>query len=159
MSEQEFDVLLTEDDYLFLEKEGLSEEEIEILRDASAIVETMNILPDDPNELFAKYNAIPTTTYGESVEYVMNLAKTDPKFFAQLMAVTDLVISGQEIDDVKFTPDPALANFSDEECEIAMKKLYSTLSTLPRDKHTELMGLLQKITPEQKTGLMKDLLK
>ena len=41
MSEEKFDILLTEEDYFDLQQEGLSEEEIEILRDASAIAETV----------------------------------------------------------------------------------------------------------------------
>lgn len=158
MSKQKFDVLLTEEDYFDLQQDGLTDEEIEILRDASSVVETMNILPENPADVFTKYEAIPTKTYAETVEYVMGLAQTDPTFFAQLIAVTDLVSSGEQV-NFENIQDPALANFSDEECEMAMKRLYSTLSTLPKEKHSELMNLLQRITPEQKQILIKDLLK
>ena len=156
--EEKFDVLLTEQDYKNLAKDGLTEEEIEILKDASAIAETLNILPDDVGEVFNKYEQMPTKTYGETIEGLIAIAQRDPKFFAQLMAITDLVASDNQA-DVEIKPDPALANFSDEELDQAMKRMYSTLQSLTPEKHAEFMALLQKITPAQKVALVKDLLR
>ena len=83
--------MFTESDYEDLKKYGITAEEIEVLKDANAIVTTTKMVPDNVDKFFEKYTKIFANKDGSaSMQTFFELSQKDPKFFLQLVAAIDV---------------------------------------------------------------------
>lgn len=84
--------IFSEEDYADMKANyGITDEEIEILRDANALVTTAKLVPDDADKLFAKYDKIfAGKSATESMKTFFELAEKDPKFWVQLVSAIEL---------------------------------------------------------------------
>ncbi len=130
----------------------LTEDDVELFASASAIAETVDLLPDDTNELLKKLESVPASPNGESATSIIALAKTDPEFFAQLMALVDL--ADAEVPEETDTTDPLITKLSDEEYKNLEKNFFARLESLPLDKRRELIDLLNTASEDQKADLV-----
>lgn len=84
--------IFSEEDYADMKANyGITDEEIEILRDANALVTTAKLVPDDADKLFAKYDKIfAGKNAPETMKTFFELAEKDPKFLVQLVSAIEL---------------------------------------------------------------------
>ncbi len=68
---------------------GLSEDEIESIKNACAIVDTAEKLPKNIDKFFEKFNKVFPADVGKAMEVWTNLPKTDPKFFEELICLME----------------------------------------------------------------------
>ena len=80
---------MTNADFEKLKDYGVSPEEIENLKDACALSDTVDLLPKNLTKFFKKYNEILSAnlTVAQHIEKQLMLSQTDPKFFVELGAV------------------------------------------------------------------------
>ena len=95
---------------LFTDKElkelNFTPEEIEAIENAEAINQMVELMPStekDIDAFFAKFDAVMHN--GNSMEEIymnfLNLAKTDPKFFNQILAMNMLIDEVEEVPEAK----------------------------------------------------------
>ncbi len=142
---------------LFNEKElnklGFSEEEIEILGDAEAYVDTIDLIPDDIDKFMDKLEKTFPNDYKNAdatIEKMDKVAQKDPEFMKQLIA---LVFA---YNDVKEEQAPAVEKVSLTEInkvndEVKNEELDSMITDFIRD--------FKKLTPAEKADLMNRLKK
>ncbi len=84
--------IFSEEDYADMKANyGITDEEIEILRDANALVTTAKLVPDDADKMFAKYDKIfAGKNAAETMKTFFELAEKDPKFMVQLVSAIEL---------------------------------------------------------------------
>ena len=86
-----------------LKKLNFTEEELNILEDASAYAETADILPDNPDTFVNKLDKeFPSEDPNKVFEKLAELAKKDSNFVNQILAVIEL--TGSARDDVAANP-------------------------------------------------------
>ena len=80
--------LLNEEDFEKLKQKGLTDAELENLKDALDIVDLANELPDDVTDLLNKIeNYFPKDNVGQTVDMFMQLPEKDPEFFRQIIGL------------------------------------------------------------------------
>lgn len=91
---------------LFTDKElaelDFTPEEIETIETAEAISQAVDVMPDSDKELdafFEKYDATfpPSVDVEATFNKFMNLPKTDPKFFEQIIAMSALIDTVEQV--------------------------------------------------------------
>ncbi len=134
----------------------LTQEELEILESAGAVVDTIDLV-GDPAEVVAQLASLPDRPETNSVEQILKTAETDEKFFARLMSL--VAISKQaEVADNK-CHDPVINALSDEEYVKASVNFYQNLQSMPLEKRKELFAILTDLSTEQRKDLVSQLLK
>lgn len=83
-----------------LKQLNLTEEELNILEDASAISETLDMLPDDPDKFLDRVDKeFPYNDPNQVFQKLADLAKKDPAFVNELIAVVDLTGRAREVEE------------------------------------------------------------
>ena len=90
--------VFSETEYKEFKDKGLTEEEIKTLEDAELLSRAAEILPDNPEELSKKVAELCSKqTTEEGVKYIVNLAKTDPQAFIQMIALSETMDHVEEV--------------------------------------------------------------
>ena len=134
----------------------MSDEDIAVLKDASAISETMDMLPDDPTELLKEIDSIMPADSKNGFKDTLSLIVKNPELATKMMAMINMVSSGVASET---RLDPQIARMTDEEYAKAERKLFETITSLPADKRREFLTLMQNSTDEQKDDFYTELLK
>ena len=88
---QEVESMFSEADYEALRARGATEDEIEILKDACAICDTADMVPDDTDKFIEKVQKLfPGKNVGKELVNFFALAEKDPKFFMQVISMFDM---------------------------------------------------------------------
>ena len=149
-------ILFTESDFEKMKNDGMSDEDIAVLKDASAISETMDMLPDDPTELLKEIDSIMPADSKNGFKDTLSLIVKNPELATKMMAMINMVSSGVASET---RLDPQIARMTDEEYAKAERKLFETITSLPADKRREFLTLMQNSTDEQKDDFYTELLK
>lgn len=149
--------LFTNADYEEMLADGMSEEDIEILKDATALAETVDMIPDDVSTLTDLMSALPNNL-SDATFAVSSLAEKNPKLYAELMALTSLAIANNDSEVVPVS-DPLLADLSVEDRDAAEERFFQALASMDETKKAEFIKLLQNLSPEAKGDLIQQLTK
>lgn len=150
--------IFTESDYEEMLKDGtMTAEEVELMKSATAIAGTMDLLPDDATEVLKKLEALTPSQTGEEVSRILSLVQTDEKFFVQLMTLAEIADSTD--DGVEATNDPLITALSDEEYSNVEKNFFESFANMSYEKRKELIAMLNNLTDAQKTDLINQLKK
>lgn len=149
-------MLFTESDFEKMKNDGMSDEDIAILKDASAISETLDMLPDDPTELLKEIDSIMPADSKNGFKDTLSLVVKNPELATKMIAMINLVSNGVTSET---TLDPQIARMSDDEYAKAERKLFETITSLPADKRREFLALMQNSTDDQKDDFYSELLK
>ena len=144
-----------------LREDGLSEEEIEILSDAFAFKETVDMLPDDIEAFIRECDKrIPENT-ADGMAYIFDMAEKDPEFFKKLMAL-DIVMSSS-IDEIPENNSDSetseLLKLPPEQRKTVESNFFKTMANISGSEKKEFMKLMANLTPEQKSDLITRLSK
>ena len=147
------DLMLTPEDYEAL---GLTQEQIDLFEDANAIVESLDLLPDDPAVMMNALDKLPND-YAAALKSLDEMSQTNPEMFTKLMTMVSLA------NDVQGGPqlevDPLLDKLSEEAVDKAELEFYSMIRSLSSERKKEFFELLSDISAEQKAELIDTLLK
>ena len=80
------DLMLTPEDYEAL---GLTQEQIDLFEDANAIVESLDLLPDDPAVMMNALDKLPND-YAAALRALDEMSQTNPEMFTKLMTMVSL---------------------------------------------------------------------
>lgn len=150
--------IFTESDYEEMLKDGtMTAEEVELMKSATAIAGTMDLLPDDATEVLKKLEALTPSQTGEEVSRILSLVQTDEKFFVQLMTLAEIADSTD--DGVTATNDPLITALSDEEYSNVEKNFFESFANMSYEKRKELIAMLNSLTDAQKADLINQLKK
>lgn len=123
---------------LFTDKElaelNLTPEEIEVLETAEAVSQAADIVPESEKDLdvfFEKYDATfpPSTDFEATVNKFRDLEKTDPKFFQQIVAMSALIDTVEEVPPVE-TEKVSLAEIEKEKAAIVGEEQKAKLAEI-----------------------------
>lgn len=73
-----------------IEKYNFTEEELELIKDAQALVETADMLPDDPDKFMNKLEKAIPNDFDAGWKALAEIAKKDPKFMSQIVALNEI---------------------------------------------------------------------
>ena len=140
-----------------LKEDGLTDEQIEILGDAFALKETVDMLPDDIEAFVRKYESRVPGDAANGMRATFELAQTDPEFFQQIVALNVALAddSEEELDAEK----TFVTELPEKEYQTASKNFFNTLVNLSKEDRVEFLRLLANITPEQKKDMISRLIK
>lgn len=151
--------MFSEEEIKELKKDGLTDEEIEVLSDAFALKETVDLLPDNIEEFIQEYESKIPDDAVQGMRATFELAQTNPKLFQQIMAL-DIVLSSElEEESVQAVEKTFVTELPQEEYETASKNFFNTLVNLSEEDRKEFLKLIAEITPEQKRDMVSRLIK
>ncbi|MBO5344633.1 MAG: hypothetical protein J6A51_01930 [Clostridia bacterium] len=151
------DKIFTNSDYEEMLADGMSEETIETLKDATALAETIDMIPSDVSKLTDLMSALPDN-YEDAINSIAVLAEKNPKLYSELMALASLALANND-SVVEKQVDPMLAALPEEERKQAEEKFFETLASLSPEKKEEFLKLLKTMSPDQKSDLIRELTK
>lgn len=135
--------MFTEKDYEDLKKYGITDAEIEVLKDANVMVETAKLVPDNTDKFFEKYKKIFANKDGSaSMKTFFELAEKDQKFFVQL-------VSAIELADKVEVEKPA------EVQKISLAELDEEQTAQYADEIKELLAAFKKLSPEEQKYVLE----
>ena len=141
-----------------LKEDGLTDEQIEILEDAFALKETIDMLPDDIESFVRKYDSQVPGDVANGMRATFELAKTDPEFFQQIVAMQ--VALSENSEEQSSEPEKTfVTELPQKEYETASKNFFNTLVNLSEEDRVEFLRLIANITPEQKKDMVSRLIK
>jgi hypothetical protein len=85
----------TEEEEAYLRTIG----EYDAINDAIALAETVDLLPDDPQVLLDRIDKEIPDDFVEGVAQLVKIAKKDPKFFNQIVALLEVLSEAEEVED------------------------------------------------------------
>ena len=130
---------------------GITDEEIEILRDANALVTTAKLVPDDADKLFAKYDKIfAGKSATESMKTFFELAEKDPKFLVQLVSAIEIAEQVSEEAPAKVEK-VSLSEVAGEQSVEEAENFENFVA--------EALDAFRKLSPEDKKAVMAELKK
>ena len=139
-------------------EDGLNEEQIALLENTMALVETIDMMPKDVNSFIEEYKTkVPDDTIN-GMQAIAYAAEHDPKFFKELMAL-NLAMNYADREEPQTRNQKMLDNLSEEEYKRAEHNFYHTLANLSDKDKREFLNLLVNITPEQKDDMVERLKK
>ena len=75
---------LTDEEFDILKANGMSDKDIAVLKEAFAVSQTVDMIPDNVDAFLNKVEKYFPDDAGETLKKVLDLPKTDPKFYQQL---------------------------------------------------------------------------
>ncbi len=135
---------------VFTEKElaelDFTPEELEIVETAEAICQASDVMPDDEKEIdafFEKFDAVfaPSEDLEGTFNKFMNLQKTDPKFFDQIVSMSAL------LDTIDEVPPAGTEKVSIADIE---KEKSAVLNEAQKAKFAEIDAILKQLAKEDK---------
>lgn len=92
-------VTFTEEEEAYLRVIG----EYDAIQNALALAETIDLLPDDPKKLLDRIDKEIPDDFESGVKKLIKISKKDPKFFKQIIALTEVLHEVQEGEDATST--------------------------------------------------------
>lgn len=92
-------VTFTEEEEAYLRVIG----EYDAIQNALALAETIDLLPDDPKKLLDRIDKEIPDDFESGVKKLIKISKKDPKFFKQIIALTEVLHEVQEGEDASST--------------------------------------------------------
>ncbi len=135
---------------VFTDKElaelDLTPEELENLEIAEAICQANDVLPDNEKDIeafYAKFDALfaPSEDVQGTYDKFVNLKKTDPKFFEQIVAMSALLDAVDEVPPAE-TSKVSLDDIEKEKTAVANEE--------QKAKFAEIDAMLKKLAEENK---------
>lgn len=118
MKKKETDVLSKE----FIEACGLNAEEVAEIEGALALADTAEMLPENEDKIYNKIEKVIPDDIDKGIEFIGELSNKDPKFFAQLVALTEIN------DSVREEPPAEIKKLSaDERLDTEVKEIIENL--------------------------------
>ncbi len=77
---------------------GLSEEDVKIFKDAEALAQTADLLPDDPDKFLDRIEKEIPNDWTAGWEKFTEILQKDQKFYSQLMALNEAINSVSEFE-------------------------------------------------------------
>lgn len=133
--------------------DGLTEEEIDLLEDALADCETIDLIPDDVKGFIEEYKRKIPEDNIEGMKAILNTAIEEPEFFKKLMALDD-AMSADSSTSLNLAK---LDNLTQEEYNKASKNYFKTLSSLSEKDRQEFIKMITNATAEQKQDIIERL--
>ena len=145
--------LFSEEDFEEMRKLGISEDEIDTLKNADAIKQTVDLLPDEKH--MAKFMASVRKTFankdiGKELMKFLELSKKDPEYFLQVIALFEV----SDIND--FTPKASIEKVSvaqvsaevdqvqKDDLKASFLKLMESIKALPEEEKKRLLEEYRK---------------
>ena len=130
---------------------GITDEEIETLRDANALVTTAKLVPDDADKMFAKYDKIfAGKNATEAMKTFFELAEKDPKFLVQLVSAIELAEQVSEDAPAKIEK-VSLTEVAGEQSAEETENFENFVA--------DALDAFRKLSPEDKSAVMAELKK
>ena len=135
---------------MFTDKElaelNFTPEEIEILENAEAICQANDVMPNsdkDMDAFFAKFDAIftPSEDIQGTFDKFLNLQKTDPTFFHQIIAMSALLDTVNEVPPAE-TQKVSIADIEKEKAAITTAE--------QKARFAEIKAILEQMSKEDK---------
>ena len=150
--------LLNEEDFEKLRQRGLSEAEIENLRESLDLVESAKVVPDDVDALLERIeNYFPKDDASKTAQMFFELADKDPDFFMQIVAmqallgVVDSPVAETHVGD-------ALRQINEaetaEEKEQLTNELFVRIKGLNAESKPIFLSEMQSLSTEEKKQLL-----
>ena len=142
---------MTPTDFEKLKEYGVSPEEIENLKDACALSDTVDLLPKNLAKFFKKYNEVlgSNLTVAQHIEKQLMLSQTDPKFFVELGAVLAVlhpdIPNGKAVKVEKITRTDISVEEAKEEAARLEKQIASLVKSFNELSPSEKKGVLDFI--------------
>lgn len=133
--------------------DGLSKEEIDLLEDALADCETIDLIPDDIEGFINEYKKKIPEDNIEGMKAILNSAIEDPEFFKKLMALDDAMSAGAK-DSLNVAK---LDNLSQEEYDRASRNYFKKLASLSESDREEFIKMISNVNDEQKQDIIERL--
>jgi hypothetical protein len=150
--------LLNEEDFEKLRQRGISEAEIETLKESLGLVEAANVVPDDATALLERIeNYFPKDDAVKTAEMFFELAEKDPEFFMQIIAmqtligVVDTPIAETHVGDALRQIREAS---NDEEREQLTNELFGRIKSLNAESKPVFLSEMQSLTTDDKKQLL-----
>ncbi|MBR3885067.1 MAG: hypothetical protein IKJ33_01180 [Clostridia bacterium] len=149
--------MFSEEEIREFKEDGLTDEQIEMLDQAMAWKETVDLLPDDIESFIRKYEQKIPEDAIEGMRETFALAQSEPEFFKQIVAL-DLVMAGEVEDEpVKPAEKTIITNLPKEEYETVSKNFFKILANLSDTDRKEFLKLIANLTEEQKEDMVSRL--
>ncbi len=135
---------------MFTDKElaelNFTPEELETLETAEAICQANDVMPDDDKDMeafFEKFNTLfaPSEDVQGTFEKFLNLKKTDPKFFEQIVAMSALLDTVEEVPEAG-TEKVSMADIEKEKAAVATAD--------QKARFAEIKAMLEQMSKEDK---------
>ena len=130
----------------FLKLKDFTPEEIEILETAEAICMANDVMPDsekDMDAFFDKFDATfpPSADFEGTLKKFMNLQNTDPKFLQQIIAMSALLDTVEEVPAAE-TQKVSMADIEKEKAAVTKKE--------KKAKFDRIDAMLKRLAEEEK---------
>lgn len=151
--------MFSEDQIQDFKANGMTDDEIEILQNAMALKDTVDMLPDDIEGFIREYEQRISVDSVSGVKELFELAQKNPDTFQKLVAL-DIIMAVASQSEPKTSENEKIeTGLTDEEYKTASKNFFSTLASLSDEDRKEFMKLIANITPEQKADMIDRLKK
>ena len=151
--------MFSEEELKELKEEGLTDEELEILENAWALKETIDMIPDDVEKFIREYEQKSPLGKNSGIRGLFELAQKDPEFFQKMIAFD--IVMAEEVEKAPMLKQPKtiITELSDEDYKKASDNYFKILASLSETERKEFMNLISNINPEQKKDMVSRLLK
>ncbi len=136
--------LFTDSDYEDMKKYGITDEQIETLKDAESLVATAKLVPNNVNKLLDAVNKVFPNDIKGAMERYVEVAQKDPKFLAQLLATIELA---EQVEVVK----PASVE------KITAGEISSQETANAKDAVKEFLDVYKSLSPAEKAAFVEGL--
>ncbi len=150
--------MFTEQEIIEFKEDGLTDEEIEILTDAEALKDTINMIPDDIEGMVRDFQSKVPADFERGMKANLELIQKDPELFKRMLAL-DMVMSIAVGEIPQEKDDTVVTKLSDEEYKTLNENFFKTLAGLSNEDRREFLKLIENITPEQKQDMITRLTK
>ncbi len=151
--------MFTEQDIKEMKEDGLTDEEIEVLLDAGALAETIDIVPNDLEGFLREYEKRVPSGGIEGMRETIELIKKDPEFFQKLIALEMVMAAGVGETPIPKPEETFLTKLPDEEYKKVTSNFFKILADMPESDREEFMKLIANLTEEQKQDMVSRLSK
>ena len=138
--------------------DGLTEEESDLLLDALALKDTVNMLPDNIESLVKEYEEKVPADETQGMRKMFELAKKEPELFRQIMALEMVLSQGDDQPEIKGDK-TFVTELPDKEYETFTNNFAKKLAGLSGDERKEFLKLIVNLTTEQKQDIVSRLSK
>ena len=151
--------MFSEEELKELKEDGLTDEELEILENAWALKETIDMIPDDVEKFIREYEQKSPSGKNSGIRGLFELAQKYPEFFQKMIAFD--IVMAEEVEKAPMLKQSKtiITELSDEDYKKVSDNYFKILASLSETERKEFMNLISNINPEQKKDMVSRLLK
>lgn len=151
--------MLSEKEIKEFKEDGFTDEEIEMISDAFALKQTIDMIPEDIESFAKEYEQKVTASENQGMAGFFELAKKDPEFFQKMIALDIALAEETEKQELKPEEETIVTELSGEDYKTANSNFAETILSLSDSDRKEFLKLIANITPEQKADIVSRLIK